>query len=40
MLGGVQDLVRAEFQKRLQGALPRDGGPDGADHAERACSSG
>ena len=36
----VQDLVRAEFRKRLQGALPRDGGSGGVEHAERAGSSG
>lgn len=36
----VQDLVRAEFRKRLRGALPRDGGSGGVDHAERAGSSG
>ena len=39
MTYGVQDLVRAEFRKRLQGALPADGGSGGVEHAERAGSS-
>ena len=36
----AQDMVRAEFQKRLQGALPHDTGSGRVDHAERAGSGG